>query len=112
MEAINARFKNIRVGVKAGVRKVGVTFVERTSRESDAVLYPFVPGGGMDRIPRVSELQITGPYNPAGVSDTPSRQRVFVCTPPNRRPAAEELTCATRDSAKHRPPRVSTSGNG
>ena len=81
VEAINARFKNIRIGVKSGIRKVGVTFVARSAGQSDSVLQPFVPGSGVDRIPRIQQLQIAGPYAPAGVSDTPSRQRVFICTP-------------------------------
>ena len=95
VEAINSRFKRIRVGVKAGIRKVGVTFVERTRAESDEILYPFTPGGGMDRIPRVREVQVTGPYNPIGVSETTSRQRVLTCTPPDRATAAQEQTCAS-----------------
>jgi mono/diheme cytochrome c family protein len=93
--AINGRFKNIRVGVKAGVHKVAVTFAARTFAESDSVLQPFVPGGGMDRIPRIRELQITGPYTPAGVSDSASRQRIFVCKPADRATNSEELACAT-----------------
>ena len=96
VEAINARFKKIRVGVKAGVRKVGVTFVARSFGESDAVLEPFVPGGGMDRIPRIAQLQITGPYSPSGVSDTPGRQRIFICTPVPGAASNDELACATK----------------
>lgn len=96
VEAINARFKKIRLGVKAGVRKVGVTFVARSSGESDAVLEPFVQDSGVDRMPRISQLQITGPYSPSGVSDTPSRQRVFVCAPAPGATATEELACATK----------------
>ena len=96
VETINARFKRIRIGVKAGIRKVGVTFVARSFGQSDAVLEPFVPGGGIDRIPRISQLQITGPYNPSGVSDTSSRRKIFVCTPAAGAGANEELTCATR----------------
>jgi mono/diheme cytochrome c family protein len=93
--AINARFKNIRLGVKAGVRKVGVTFAARTFAESDLVLQPFVPGGGMDRIPRVRELQITGPFNAAGIGESPSRQRILICTPASGASSAVELACAT-----------------
>jgi mono/diheme cytochrome c family protein len=93
--AINGRFKNIRLPVKAGVRKVGVTFVARTFAESDAVLHPFIPGGGMDRIPRVRELQITGPYNTSGVSNSTSRDRIFICRPAAGANASAELACAT-----------------
>jgi mono/diheme cytochrome c family protein len=93
--AINARFKQIRVGVRAGTHKVGVTFVERSRSESDEILYPFIPGGGMDRLPRIREVQVTGPFNSAGVSETPSRKRVLICTPPERATAAQEAACAT-----------------
>ena len=49
----------------------------------------------MDRIPRVREVQVTGPYNPIGVSDTPSRKRILICTPPERATSAQEVACAT-----------------
>jgi hypothetical protein len=91
--AINGRFQNIPVKVTAGPHKVGVTFVARTYAESDEVLHSFRPGVGEERIPRVGSLEIQGPFTPSGLSDTPSRQRVFVCRPANQ---AEELPCATR----------------
>jgi hypothetical protein len=91
--AINARFQNIPVNVKAGPHEVGVTFVARTYAESDEVLHSFRPGVGEDRIPKVANLEIVGPFTPTGVSDTPSRQRVFVCRPIS---GAEELPCATK----------------
>jgi mono/diheme cytochrome c family protein len=91
--AINGRFQNIPLKVNAGPHKIGVAFVARTYAESDDVLHSFRPGALEDRIPRVASIEIQGPFTPAGISDTPSRQRIFVC-----RPAAEtdELTCATR----------------
>jgi hypothetical protein len=91
--AINARFQNIPVSVTAGPHKVGVTFVARTYAESDEVLHSFRPGVGEDRIPKVASLEIVGPFSTAGVSNTPSRQRIFVCRPGS---SAEELPCATR----------------
>jgi mono/diheme cytochrome c family protein len=93
--AINARFKKIRVSLRAGIHKIGVTFVERSRSESDEPLYPFVPGGGMDRIPRIREFQVTGPFNAAGIGETPSRKRILTCTPPANATSAQELTCAT-----------------
>jgi hypothetical protein len=89
--AINGRFQNIPVKVTAGPHKVGVTFVARTYAESDEILHSFRPGVGEDRIVRVGSLEIVGPYQPTGVSDTPSRQRIFVCKP---RAQAEETACA------------------
>jgi mono/diheme cytochrome c family protein len=91
--AVRARFDKIRVPVKAGPHKVGVTFVARGMAESDNTLQSFVPGSGIDRIPRIGGVEVAGPYNPSGVGDTPSRQRIFVCRPPDTR---EELPCANR----------------
>jgi hypothetical protein len=42
-------------------------------------------------MPRLEDGVIEGPYNVTGVSDTPTRQRVYVCTPGS---AAEEPACA------------------
>jgi mono/diheme cytochrome c family protein len=91
--AVNGRFQNIPLKVTAGPHKVGVTFVARTLAESDEVLHAFRPGAGEDRIPRVGSVEIQGPFNATGLSLTPSRQRIFVCTPAT---AADELPCATR----------------
>ncbi len=91
--AINGRFQNIPVTVTAGPHKIGVTFVARSYAESDDVLYAFAPGGGEDRIPRVGSLEVVGPFNPSGISDTPSRRRIFVCAPAS---ADAELPCATK----------------
>ena len=91
--AINARFQNIPVSVTAGPHRVGVAFVARTYAESDEVLHSFRPGVGEDRIPKVASLEIVGPFSTAGVSHTPSRERIFVCRPGS---SAEELPCASR----------------
>ena len=90
--AINGRFQNIPVKVTAGPHKVGVTFIARTYAESDEILFSFRPGAGEERIQRVGSLEIQGPFTAAGLSDTPSRQRIFVCRPKTE---AEELPCAT-----------------
>ena len=91
--AINGRFQNIPVKVTAGPHKVGVTFVARSYAESDEVLHSFRPGVGEERIPRVGSLEVVGPFNPAGVGETPSRRRIFVCSPTS---AGDELPCATK----------------
>src|SRR6185369_8942249 len=91
--AINARFQNIAVGLKAGPHKVGVTFIARTFAEGDHILRSFTPGGGVGRIPKVGGIEVVGPFSPAGVDETPSRRRVFTCRPANPN---EELSCATQ----------------
>jgi hypothetical protein len=93
--AINARLKNIRFAAKAGQQKVAVAFLRRTHAESDDRLHRlrqgFERGIGQDRVMRVDWFEISGPFAPAGVSDTPSRRKIFGCYP---RSPAEELPCA------------------
>ncbi len=95
---INGRFENIRVPLTAGPHTIAATFVARTMAESDAVLQPFVPGGGEvgiiegEESPlKIQRLEINGPFTAAGLSDTPSRQRIFTCRPQTQ---ADELPCA------------------
>jgi len=91
LDRVNVRLKNIRFAATAGPHKVGVTFRRRTFAESDDRLQEFVPGGGQDRMYRVNSFQILGPFNPTGLSDTPSREKIFVCHPDN---GAEPSICA------------------
>ena len=92
---IMKRFANIPVQVKAGVRDVAITFIERARVESDEFV-AFIPGEDFsrgDREPRVvGGVDVIGPYHSPGVSDTPSRRRVFICNPSTSsgRPAANE----------------------
>jgi hypothetical protein len=81
MEAINSRLKGIRFSATAGPHEVGVTFRRRTFAESDDQLQLFVPGGGQDRVYRVSSFEISGPFAASGLSATPSRERIFTCHP-------------------------------
>ena len=92
--AINGRFQNISIPVKAGPHKVGITFVERSYAESDDTLRSFIPGKLEDRIARVSTLEILGPYNSGGATETPSHKRVFVCHPVATATEAEQTACA------------------
>jgi hypothetical protein len=95
---INERFKSIRRRVTAGPHRIGVTFVARTAAESNEILHSFVPVAGMGaRVdgnsggPRLASFEIKGPFGAKGVSDTPSRRKIFVCRPAS---AAEEQPCA------------------
>ncbi len=98
--AINDRFKNIRRFVSAGPHRVGVTFVARSSAEQIEPLHGFVPVDGMAVLvqgvssgPRIDNITVRGPFNPTGVSTTPSRGKLFACVP---EVATEEAACATR----------------
>jgi mono/diheme cytochrome c family protein len=83
-----------RIQMKAGPHTIAVAAVDgRRSGGVDEqyadyrVNSRFGVGGG------VSSITITGPYSPTGVGDTPSRRRIFVCTPQN---AGEEASCARK----------------
>jgi hypothetical protein len=68
-----------------------VTFLHRSFAESEGVLGPIQPGGGQGNIIRLQTFEIRGPYDPTGLSETPSRARIFSCYPES---AAEETACA------------------
>ena len=96
VDAINARLKNIRFQAKAGQHRVVVTFRARSHAESDSRLALLVPGGGEDRVLKVTNFEIRGPFTTKGVSDSPSRRRIFGCYP---RDAGEEGACAEKITA-------------
>jgi hypothetical protein len=94
VEAINKRLKNIRFKASAGVHRIAVAFRQRTFAESEDRLQMYVPGGGQDRILRVSSFEVRGPYNATGVGHTASRDYIFrTCYP---KAQAEEQDCARR----------------
>jgi hypothetical protein len=101
VDAINARLKGIRFHAPAGPHKVAVAFVQRTLAESDDKLYQQMPGGGQDRVLRLASFEVKGPFKVTGMSETPSRKRIFSCypkTPAEEGPCAEQIvqTLATR----------------
>jgi mono/diheme cytochrome c family protein len=81
LDRVNARLKNIRFFATAGPHRIGVAFKRRTFAESDDQLEIFAPGGGQDRLYRVSSFQLQGPFDAKGISSTPSRERIFTCRP-------------------------------
>jgi hypothetical protein len=89
------RNQPLRLHVTAGPHDIAVAFVQHEQPESDDWLQPLDPaGGGFGGFgERAAGLQITGPFDPTGVSDTPSRHKIFVCHPAND---SEELPCATQ----------------
>src|SRR5690606_32455189 len=97
VDAINARLKNIRFHARAGQHRVVVTFRARSYAESDARLASLIPGGGEERVLKVNTFEIRGPFTAAGVSETPSRQRIFSCYPASE---AEEAACATQIASR------------
>jgi hypothetical protein len=101
-ERIMARFRNIRLKVKAGPHTVAVMFLDRDFAESDEKLQPFnreidnsqlKSSANAVGIPTLSRLDVIGPFKPTGSGDTPSRRHIFICRP---RTEAEEVPCARK----------------
>ena len=94
--ALDARLQ-VRVPVKAGPHTVSVTFIEKSQVLDTRLLHPFIRSSAdtydFTGLPHISMLTIVGPLHATGVSDTPSRQKIFSCRP--SRPA-DELPCARR----------------
>ena len=90
---IDDRLKT-RVKVTAGPHMVGITFVRRNAAESDEPLQLHERNHDlqdMNGMPLIDHVNVTGPFNPTGAGDTPSRRRVFTCKPAG---AATESACA------------------
>jgi hypothetical protein len=94
------------VRITAGPHTVAAAFLERSSGPVQDFVMPFeraladlstghIPG--LTGLPHLRNLGINGPYKATGVSDTPSRSRIFVCRPAA---AGEELACANRIISK------------
>jgi mono/diheme cytochrome c family protein len=100
---INGRLKEIPFRATAGQHKVAVTFLRRSyaehddrsasPRHSDDGRGYNVLEGGQQRLPAVHALYIKGPVKTTGMSDSVSRQKIFICKPAS---AAEEPACAQR----------------
>ena len=89
---------NVSVSATAGPHAVGATFIKKNSALIETTRQPYDAHFNMDRHPRqqpaVRSVSIVGPFDPTGVGETPSRQRVFSCRPASGSAQAEE-DCAT-----------------
>ena len=87
------------VVIKAGQHKVAAAYVRRTEGPYEDLIRPHdwsyagggSGGGGITTLPHVRDLVIRGPYKTLGISQTPSREKVFSCRPTSQ---DEELRCA------------------
>ena len=84
----------VRVPVTAGYHSIAVTFIERPPalvqdlKRSYLSSYRADPQAGL---PHIDRITVSGPYDPTGPGDTPSRRRIFKCRPDDVR---EEAGCA------------------
>ena len=96
---INMEF---RLNVKAGPQDIRVAFLNTSYVANEDLVHrpgasTFDSNNGMQygyyTVPHLGKVDITGPYNPAGSGDTPSRRKIFVCRPAS---TADELACAQK----------------
>ena len=90
-DKMQTRFNHIRVRLKAGEHRISASFIQRSFAESDSPLQPVAMSPEMERAPNIPGIDISGPFNVTGISQTDSRQRIFICTPKS---PAEEEPCA------------------
>ena len=104
-----------RVFVRAGQHRVAATFIRRADGPYEDLIRPhdwsFAGGGsggsGVTTLPHVRDVIISGPYNVTGLSETPSRQRVFTCRPTSSdeaRPCARTIITRLGREAYRRAP--------
>ena len=104
---------DVRVSVKAGMRSVGVSLLQRNwavdgigpSRLPVAYFYNLL-GNGYAQKMGVGRIDISGPFNVSGRGDTDSRRRVFECrprVPRDEEPCARQILKSLAARAYRRP---------
>jgi hypothetical protein len=87
----------IRIPLKAGPHVITAAFVERTAAYNPTRLQPFIRSSTDTRdtsgLPHFETFTVTGPFNPTGPGDTPTRRKIFSCRPGDR---ADEESCARK----------------
>ena len=104
-----------RIAIKAGPRRVAAAFLKRFEGPVDDLLGPneqsladtdIGTARGITTAPHLRHLNISGPYDVTGVSDTPSRRAIFTCRPisaDEELPCAREITSRLMERAYRRP---------
>ncbi len=95
-DAVEARF-TARLHLKAGPHEIGVAFLERSATQNTLRLQSYIrssndtldPAGH----PHLLTFTVTGPFNPTGPGDTPSRRQIFTCRPAT---GNQEVPCARK----------------
>ncbi|MFN8060176.1 MAG: DUF1592 domain-containing protein [Vicinamibacterales bacterium] len=97
-DGVNLRTEPIAIG--AGPHRVSAAFIRRLEGPVQDLISPhewslastsIADAYGFTTLPHLREMAITGPFGVSGVSDTPSRQRIFTCRPVS---PGQELACA------------------
>jgi hypothetical protein len=92
--AVEPRLTSPRIPITAGAHEIAFTWRERPGMDQsvwervDRATQEIHNPSGM---PRLEYGFVEGPYNITGISETPSREQIFVCRPAD---ASEEAACA------------------
>ncbi len=97
------------VFIRAGEHRVTAAFIRKMDGPYEDLLKPNArsltgteTSYGTTSPPNLMHLTIEGPYNAVGISDTPTRQRIFSCrptSPDEEKPCAEEIVARLASQA-------------
>jgi hypothetical protein len=103
------------IKVKSGPRTISVAFLQKADGPVEDFVEPFEHSlgdlflgrtQGLTGLPHVRDLSINGPYHVTGISDTPSRRKIFQVrptSPDDEIPTAEQILSALARQAYRRP---------
>ena len=87
----------VRLAVKAGLHRIGVTFVAKSFALEQKILDPrkadLPIGNDAYGWPIVTRVLVAGPYQSTGPGDTPTRRAIFTCRPDA---ATSDAACAAQ----------------
>ncbi len=102
--------------VRTGPHRVSAAFLRLSEGPMEDLVSPHdwsltdrqigVGGYGVTALAHLKDLVVSGPYDPTGVSDSPSRRRIFTCqpsSPEEARPCAREIVSRLARQAFRRP---------
>ena len=103
------------VHIRAGPQRISAAFIERYQGPVDDLMRPVEHtladttigrAHGVTTVPHLRFFSINGPHNVTGISETPSRRRIFTCRPVSARdeaPCATEIVSRLSSQAYRRP---------
>lgn len=103
------------IPIRAGPQRIAATFVRTFEGPVNDNIAPLGHSiadtqigaqAGITVQAHIQNFAVTGPYNPTGVSETPTRRRIFSCRPlsaPEARPCAEKILTRLGTQAYRRP---------
>jgi mono/diheme cytochrome c family protein len=114
-DEVDNRF-SVRVPLKAGPRKITVAFIEKTHGYNTRRLQSYIRSSAdtidFSGYPHIDQFIMTGPFNPSGPGETPSRRAIFTCRPATS--ADETAPASAKASARPRrsSPEIEASEDG